>query len=118
MRPGRVDVGDKVNYTLTASNTGNVTLHGVSIVDAKLGRLTCTQPVTLAPGATLVCTGSYTVVQGDIDAGKVDNTATADSDETPPTDTPNTMPLAKTPGLGLTKVGVAGHDGGRSVGSG
>ena len=29
---GRVDVGDKVNYTLTASNTGNVTLHGVSIV--------------------------------------------------------------------------------------
>ena len=55
-------------------------LHGVSIVDAKLGTLTCAQPVTLAPGATLVCTGSYTVTQGEIDAGQVDNTATADSD--------------------------------------
>ena len=51
-------------------------------------------------GSTLVCTGSYTVVQGDIDAGKVDNTATADSDETPPTDTPNTVPLSRSPGSG------------------
>ena len=28
---GRVDVGDKVNYTLTATNTGNTTLHNVTI---------------------------------------------------------------------------------------
>ena len=100
---GRVDVGDKVNYTLTATNTGNVTLHGVSIVDGKLGALTCSQPVTLAPGGTLVCTGSYTVTQGEIDGGKVDNTATADSTETPPVDTPKTVPLTKVPALAIDK---------------
>ena len=33
----RADVGDKVNYTLTAANAGNVTLTGVTVVDPKLG---------------------------------------------------------------------------------
>ncbi len=99
-----MDVGDRVDYTLTATNTGNVTLTGVTIVDAKLGALTCAQPVSLAPNATLVCTGSYTVVQGDIDAGKVDNTATADSNETPPTPTPNTTPLPQAAQLVLDKT--------------
>ena len=48
----RADPGDKVNYTLTATNAGNVTLTGVTIVDPKLGTLVCTppQPATLAAG--------------------------------------------------------------------
>ena len=56
-------VGDVIDYLLVATNTGNVTLHNVSIVDPKLGTLTCTptQPATLAPAATLSCTGSHTV---------------------------------------------------------
>ena len=33
----RADAGDKVNYTLTATNAGNVTLTGVTVVDPKLG---------------------------------------------------------------------------------
>ena len=72
MAPGdRADVGDKVDYTLTAANVGNVTLTGVSIVDPKLGALACTpaQPATLAPGAELVCTGSYTLTQADLNGG-------------------------------------------------
>jgi len=100
----RVDVGDEVNYTLTATNTGNTTLHAVAISDPKLGTLTCTQPVTLAPGAQLVCTGSYTVTQGEINAGTVDNTATANSTETPPTNTPNTTPLPQVKTLSLDKT--------------
>src|SRR6185503_16732360 len=69
---GRADVGDKISYTLTATNSGNVTLTGVSISDPKLGPLNCTptQPATLTPGDTLVCTGSYTLMQGDINNGK------------------------------------------------
>ncbi|HET7407345.1 MAG TPA: hypothetical protein VFJ21_09475, partial [Mycobacteriales bacterium] len=73
-------VGDSISYSLVATNSGNVTLSSVSISDPKLGTLTgCTPtaPATLAPGATLTCTGSYTITQGDLDAGHVDNTATA-----------------------------------------
>src|SRR5262249_38676121 len=66
-------VGNVLHYTLVATNDGNVTLTNVSIADPKLVTLTCTQPVTLAPAATLSCTGTYTVIQADLDAGKVDN---------------------------------------------
>ena len=70
----RADAGDEVDYTLTATNAGNVTLTGVTVVDPKLGALVCTptQPATLAPGAQIVCTGSYTLTQADINAGQVD----------------------------------------------
>ena len=78
-----MQAGDVLHYTLVATNDGNVTLTGVTIADPKLGTLTCTQPVTLAPGGMLSCTGSYTVTQGDVDAGVVDNLATATG--TPPT---------------------------------
>jgi hypothetical protein len=58
-------------------NDGNVTLTGVSITDAKLGTLTCPQPVTLVPSASLSCTGAHVTTQADVNAGKVDNTAGA-----------------------------------------
>ena len=68
---GRADAGDGINYTLTATNDGNVTLTGVTIADPKLGALVCTppQPATLAPGEQMVCTGSYTLTQADLDSG-------------------------------------------------
>ncbi len=71
--------GVTLHYTLIATNGGNVTLTGVTITDAKLGALTCTpaQPATLAPGATLKCTGAYVTTQADVNARKVDNTANA-----------------------------------------
>ncbi len=72
-------VGQVLTYTLVAVNNGNVTLTGVSIVDPKLGALNCApaQPVTLAIGATLTCTGSHAVTQADLDAGYFENTALA-----------------------------------------
>jgi uncharacterized repeat protein (TIGR01451 family) len=101
-------VGDVLHYTLVATNDGNVTLNTVSIVDPTLGALTCTQPVTLAPTASLTCTGTYTVVQGDIDAGRVDNTATVTG--TPATGPPNvtdtaheSVPSLMAPHITLTK---------------
>ncbi|MEI2784388.1 MAG: DUF11 domain-containing protein [Candidatus Nanopelagicales bacterium] len=71
--------GDKITYRLVATNTGNVTLTNVQITDPKLGQLDvpCSPALgsSLAPGATMTCTGSYTVTQADVDAGVVDNTA-------------------------------------------
>ena len=104
----RADVGDEIEYTLTATNAGNVTLTGVTIADPKLGALVCTppQPATLAPGAQLVCTGSYTLTQADLNGGSVGNTATGDTDQTPPTTAIETVPLPQAPALTLTKHGV------------
>ena len=70
--------GDVITYTLVAKNTGNVTLHDVSITDVKLGALTCTpnQPATLAPNATLTCTGTYTIQAADLTVFSITNTAT------------------------------------------
>jgi uncharacterized repeat protein (TIGR01451 family) len=97
-------VGDAITYALVATNTGNVTLHNVSINDPLLGALTCIQPVDLAPGAILTCTGSYAVQQGDLDFGKVDNTATADSDETGPDTASQTAPMTQSPALAIVKT--------------
>ena len=100
--------GVTLHYTLVATNDGNVTLTGVSIADAKLGTLSCVQPVDLAPAATLTCTGTYLTTQADVDAGKVDNTAAAGGlfGGAPVTADPATVsvPAVQTPHLSLTKA--------------
>ena len=80
-------VGDVLNYTVTVTNTGNVTLTGVTVVDPLTGQNI--SGVTLAPGASQTFNTSYTLTQADLDgAGNaggdrdIDNTATADSNET------------------------------------
>src|SRR5262249_5520816 len=79
-------VGNVIHYLLVAKNTGNVTLNNVQISDPLLKTLTSCTPAlgsTLAPNATMTCSGSYTITQDDLNAGKVDNTAKATG--TPPT---------------------------------
>ncbi len=102
--------GDVLHYTIVATNLGNVTLHGVTIADPKLGTLSCdkAQGAPLAPNATMTCTGTYTATQADVDAGHVDNTATADSTETAPVDDSARVLATQSPGLSVTKgVGLA-----------
>jgi uncharacterized repeat protein (TIGR01451 family) len=82
---GLAEADEAINYTLTATNIGGYTLSDVGIVDPLLATLGCSpaQPATLAPGASIQCSGSYTVTQADIDAGEaIVNTATASG--TPP----------------------------------
>ena len=114
-------VGDEITFTFTVKNTGNVTMTGIAVADQLVApagpAVTVTCPsTTLAPGATLVCTSStYVVTQADVDAGSVDNSATASG--TPPTGPPvvtppstTTTPTPTTPGLTLVKSAAITDD--------
>ncbi|MEB2782986.1 hypothetical protein U3A58_21610, partial [Algoriphagus sp. C2-6-M1] len=71
-------VGDVITYTLTVTNTGNVTLTDVMVTDPLTG---LDQNVgTLAPGASTVVNTEYVVTQGDMDAGSILNTALTTGD--------------------------------------
>jgi uncharacterized repeat protein (TIGR01451 family) len=110
--------GDVIHYSITVFNTGNVTLTGVSVSDPRInGNLDCdtgtagqqTTGFTIAVGASLTCTGTYTVLQSDIDTngggdGDIDNTATADSDQTGPDTDSASVPLTQSPELTTVKL--------------
>ncbi|WP_344669914.1 DUF7507 domain-containing protein [Catenulispora yoronensis] len=80
--------GDTVAYSFVVTNTGNVPLTSVTVVDTAFsgsgGAPAITCPVTtLAPAESTTCTATYVVTRTDIDAGQITNTATATG--TPPT---------------------------------
>ncbi|RLV57544.1 DUF11 domain-containing protein [Aeromicrobium phragmitis] len=80
---GEGKAGDAVNFTFTLTNSGNVTLTDVTVADELEGLSDITfgawpsQEGTLAYGESVTATASYALTQADVDAGKVDNTATA-----------------------------------------
>ncbi len=71
-------VGQTINYNYLVTNTGNVTLASVGIIDphAGLTGLSCPE-TTLAPTASEVCTAAYQVTQADLLTGSIINTAKA-----------------------------------------
>ena len=70
-----VKVGDEITYTVVVTNTGNVTVKAISIDDTLVQ--VNEAEFTLAPEESKTITYNYTVTQADVDAGKIDNTATA-----------------------------------------
>src|SRR5690625_1207137 len=107
---GDYGLDDEIEYRITATNTGNVTLFDVEISDPLLGALDCdpSQPADLAPGEGLVCEGSYTVTQADVDAGEVVNSATVDAKDPEDNDVPEedevTTPVDQNPAISLNKA--------------
>ncbi len=80
---GIVDAGDTIEYTLSITNTGNVSVTAANVTDTKLGLTNAAvTPANLAPGATGTLTSTYTILQSDVDAGGIENTATGSA--TPP----------------------------------
>ncbi|ASD23628.1 hypothetical protein B7495_17105 [Cryobacterium sp. LW097] len=112
--------GDTIAYSFTATNTGNVTLTAVSIVDELEGVSEISYGAwpaasgVLAPGQSVTATASYGITQADRDAGTVANTATTTG--TPPSGPPVSdeddfeQPLAGAPALNLVKTGVLAGD--------
>jgi uncharacterized repeat protein (TIGR01451 family) len=127
--------GQVVTYSFLVKNTGNVTITDPVITDSnftghgELSAITCpSDDITLAPGDTVTCTATYTVVAADLaDGGNLSNTATvtgttpgggpltsvpstATVDEVTPA-TPGDPTPAPTGGIAVTPAPVAGGDG-------
>ena len=107
--------GDQLNYKVTVSNLGVLTLTNVSVVDPSTGL--DIKGLTLVPGESKVVETSYVITQADLDNngggnGYLANTSVADSNETMPvTDlepvVPDPKKLRRTAWiLGLVAVGV------------
>jgi hypothetical protein len=69
--------GDVISYTYVMTNAGDVPLTGPFTVTDDKAATVCPATASLATGAALTCTGSYTITQADVNLGSVTNTATA-----------------------------------------
>ncbi|MFI6423644.1 hypothetical protein [Promicromonospora sp. NPDC050880] len=93
---GITDTGDTIAYTFEVTNTGDVAIDDLAIDDPMVGAITC-EATSVEPGDTVTCTTDepYVVTDEDVEAGSVDNSATATG--TPPgTDTPISSPPSET----------------------
>ena len=101
-------VGATVSYSFLVTNTGNITITSFTISDPHAGLSAISCPVSsLAPGAFTTCTATYTDTQADMDAGKINNTATvngstATAGPVSATDSA-TVTLIQKPGMSITK---------------
>ncbi|MGO9959806.1 MAG: hypothetical protein ACLP50_28170, partial [Solirubrobacteraceae bacterium] len=70
--------GTKITYSYKVTNTGNVTLNPVIVIDymVRLSAVSCPTS-TLPPAASETCTATYTTTQTDVDLGWVKNTGIA-----------------------------------------
>ena len=108
--------GDVLNYTITVSNPGNVTLTDVTVSDVLTGLSTV--GLTLAPGQSQTYLTSYVLTQQDLDSngggdGYVENTATADSAQTNAVSDVEPIQVLPRPSLALNKslVSIIGGNG-------
>ena len=119
-----VKVGERINYTVTITNTGNVDLTGIVVEDDKwaageeitvtIGESTRTYIVSQDGNVTLeetlpvkgVAEITYSYVTQDNDQGKLTNTVTVDPEQTDPqTDTETTtVTEADNPAISITKT--------------
>ena len=96
-------VGDVISYSYVVTNTGNVTLKTVTVLDDKATVSCPVAAASLAPGSAVTCTATYTITQSDLDLGSVKNTAYAKSGDTQSLPDDETVNAVKSPALSLTK---------------
>jgi len=108
--------GELISYTISVANTGNTTLTGVTVTDpfADVGSIVRGADVVgdndalLEVGETWGYTAAHTVTQAEIDSngggdGALENTATADSNETGPDTDDASVPVEQRASLNIVK---------------
>ena len=114
-----VNVGDVITYTFTVTNTGNVPLDDVTVVDEMAGLIWVVGPNvgSLAPGESASASATYTVTAEDVARGSVDNLAVAageppaDSGLEPPISPPDEVDVPAVDGtIGLSLDKIAAPD--------
>ena len=102
--------GTEIIYTMTITNTGNVTLGGLSIADSmkEIGTIE-PESTWISPGKSTSAMATHRLTQSEIDAGSVTNTATAsggipDHPAPPKTSTVATRIEKQTPRLSIEKT--------------
>ena len=114
------NVGDEIEYSYEVSNSGTVTLTGtVEIEDDTVSSVTCASVPAegLGPGGEVTCSGSYTVVQADLDAGEVESKATATLSGVTSGEQTVTVRWTRPAGQSHIDLVIAGAAGEESVGS-
>ena len=118
---GKADRGDRLRYAATATNTGNVTLTAARITSGLAGLGFSCQPAastTLAPGASISCSGAYRVTKTDARRGHVSATLTARAEQPygDPSDSGDDITDSSTLRTAVTKLASSGSS--ASTGSG
>ena len=98
---GGYKLGDTVEYKITVTNDGNLTITDIEVEDSLTGETWFLE--ALAPGASKDFDTTYTVGEKDVEAGKIVNTATA-AGTSPDPDEPGVEPEP-----GEAEVPVAKH---------
>jgi uncharacterized protein affecting Mg2+/Co2+ transport len=121
--PGQIadTAGELITYDITVANTGNQTLTGIVVTDAKADAgivrnadLVGDDDDDLEVGETWSYTAQHTVTQAEIDSngggdGDLDNTAFADSDQTDADSDDESVPVAQDASLNIVKTALPGQ---------
>jgi len=112
---GFADASETIDYTMTVTNTGNITLEGVTLTSVLPGdneqgpACTPASPAVLGQGQVMVCNSQYTVSQNDIDAAKpIVNTVTVTAPDPtePELQTIDAQAISSTPVVAANPVAV------------
>ena len=78
---GFANIGDTIKFTFKITNTGNVTLSNVTLIDPKASGIDCNGfDGTLDPNEMVTCEGFHEVIIADLQAGTYNNTAVVTGD--------------------------------------
>jgi len=102
-------VGEKISYTITVENNGNVDLTNVVMTDVFVGGATYSSgddgDNILETNETWTYTADYVVTQADLNAGTaLKNTATVDTDQTDEQQNDVTSTISQSPTLTIEKT--------------
>ena len=103
--------GQVVDYQYIITNTGSVPLTGVTLVDPTTDAPPSCSATTIPVGSFINCTAQHTVTAAEFNAGgSLDNTATANSNETGPVQQTLSIPIIRIfdPPIGLKTYNDAG----------